>query len=54
MKPKAPCLNCEDRNPGCHSRCEKYISYKEDQIEYNKLKTKERFLNSVTKGNIYY
>lgn len=54
MKPKAPCLNCEDRNPGCHSRCEKYISYREKQIEYNKLKAKERMIDSVAKSKVYF
>ena len=24
---KAPCENCPDRHPGCHSECEKYIAY---------------------------
>lgn len=54
MKPKAPCLKCENRNPGCHSRCEKYIDYKKKQFEYNQLKSKERLINSVAKNKIYY
>ena len=24
---KAPCLNCEDRQVGCHSNCEAYLSW---------------------------
>lgn len=24
----APCKDCEDRELGCHSKCEKYIEYK--------------------------
>ena len=28
----APCKDCKDRNPGCHSKCEKYIAFdKENQ-----------------------
>lgn len=27
---KAPCLGCEDRSGGCHSLCEKYLTYKKD------------------------
>lgn len=34
-KPKGPCLDCADRCVGCHSECEKYISWKE---EYGKAK----------------
>ena len=29
MKPKSPCLGCEDRVLYCHSNCEKYIEFKE-------------------------
>lgn len=30
-KVKAPCKDCEDREPGCHSKCEKYIEYSKDR-----------------------
>lgn len=26
----APCKDCKDRAPGCHSRCEKYIAFTEE------------------------
>ena len=35
MKPTAPCKDCEDRHSGCHSECEKYKAFKEEQ--YDKL-----------------
>jgi hypothetical protein len=54
VKPKAPCLKCEDRNPGCHSRCEKYIDYKKKQFEYNQLKAKERMIDNIAKDRLYY
>ena len=25
---KAPCLNCEDRVAGCHSKCDRYKAYR--------------------------
>lgn len=25
----APCKDCPDRSPGCHSRCERYKAYRE-------------------------
>lgn len=24
---KGPCKDCQDRHPGCHAQCEKYIAY---------------------------
>lgn len=28
----APCKDCKDRTPGCHTKCEKYIAFdKENQ-----------------------
>ena len=32
----APCKDCPDRKPGCHSVCERYLDYrrnKDEQIE---------------------
>lgn len=26
---KSPCKDCENRNPGCHVKCEKYQGYRE-------------------------
>lgn len=28
LQGKSPCLNCTDRQPGCHSICEKYKEWK--------------------------
>ena len=28
----SPCKDCKDRYLGCHSKCEKYIEYKENKI----------------------
>ena len=27
---KAPCKDCKDRNPMCHSTCENYIQFKKE------------------------
>lgn len=34
-RPKAPCLNCENRHPGCHSECEDYIAYQKANREFS-------------------
>lgn len=44
---KVPCYKCECRIVGCHSTCEKYISYRKDMDEQNKLIQKNRNLNSL-------
>lgn len=35
---EAPCLNCQDRQIGCHGKCEKYLKYaaKERRAKYLK------------------
>ena len=42
---KFPCLKCQDRKPGCHSQCEKYLKAKAINDEKNehrkKIKTAE-------------
>lgn len=34
MKPKAPCKDCEKREPGCHGRCEEYEAFKDKAFQY--------------------
>lgn len=30
IKPKSPCYGCEERDAGCHSKCEKYADWKKE------------------------
>lgn len=41
-KPKAPCLNCENRQVNCHSKCKAYKQFKYENDLYNKELQKER------------
>lgn len=43
LKPLAPCKGCEKRRAGCHSECEEYRAYIEDQKKYKELKYTERW-----------
>ena len=36
MLPKPPCKNCEQRQVGCHSSCEKYIKWKSEYVSQRK------------------
>ena len=49
MKPKAPCLNCSDRRLGCHSKCDKYIWFRERLDILNKQESEARLLESDIK-----
>ena len=42
MKPKAPCLNCEDRHALCHSTCKKYLYFRHELNKINKEESKRR------------
>lgn len=46
---KVPCKDCPDRNPGCHSTCAAYISYRAEldkiNAEKNENKKFEDFFN---------
>lgn len=35
---KTPCLNCADRQIGCHGKCKKYDLYKEELEREKELK----------------
>ena len=49
MIPKAPCLNCPDRAPACHSSCEKYISFRKEKDRINDIRLEERLIDRATK-----
>ena len=34
---KAPCVNCQNRQVGCHSKCQSYLEY---QAKNNAVRTK--------------
>ena len=34
----APCKNCPDRKPRCHTVCEKYVAFEEQKKEEYKAK----------------
>lgn len=38
----APCKDCVDRHPGCHSECERYAEYSNERAEMLKGRKSER------------
>lgn len=42
---KNPCHNCEERELGCHGRCERYIEWANERRVLREKATAERILN---------
>ena len=38
----APCKNCQDRELGCHGKCEKYISFCNENEKIKQMRFKEQ------------
>ena len=41
-KPQGPCRGCEDRAEGCHAKCERYETFREELREYQRKVYQER------------
>lgn len=39
--PEAPCHNCPDRHPKCHSECERYLAFVEERAKVRKVMADE-------------
>lgn len=55
---KPPCKNCNERNVGCHARCEKYLAW---QVGHEALKKKihmEKMMDGrsdwIRSGTLYH
>ena len=47
VRPKAPCLNCQNRKIGCHDICEKYQIYRREQDDFNLFYNAEKNFERV-------
>ena len=45
--PNAPCLGCEKRYLGCHSKCEEYIDFKNKSQEANQRIANKKAFEAV-------
>lgn len=50
-KHQAPCLGCENRELGCHSKCNKYKQYSDALAKY---KEQERAIKKKEGGYVEY
>lgn len=48
----APCKDCPDREVGCHSKCSRYLNWKEQNEATKRAKALEREANSYMYENI--
>lgn len=44
----APCINCCDREVGCHSKCDKYKKFRSDLDEKNRINKEIKDKQSTT------
>jgi hypothetical protein len=47
IKKKSPCLNCPDRFPGCHGKCETYAAWKEPFVRIREIRARENEADNV-------
>ena len=45
----APCKDCPNRYPRCHTECKAYIAYSRERIELNRARYAEREIMSDNK-----
>lgn len=38
----APCKDCAERHPRCHSECEKYAEFNAERVEYREARKQGR------------
>lgn len=48
----APCLHCEDREPGCHGRCERYAKWVAPILKAREARYKELDANNYEKERL--
>jgi len=52
MSAQAPCLDCNDRELGCHSKCRLYLKFIKERAKENELIKNERNKDALTIGHI--
>ncbi len=45
----APCKDCADRGPGCHSKCGKYIAYRSRLTARSEYIRKQKELEALSR-----
>ena len=48
----APCKGCEERELGCHSKCERYIAFHEFREDIRRKKEAERLLGKYKREQV--
>lgn len=43
----APCKDCQDREPGCHGKCEKYKEFREALDKENAKRKEEIYIDAT-------
>lgn len=52
MLPTNPCKDCEDREVGCHGRCEMYQAYRSELDQVKQVIRTQKETEAVTDGYV--
>lgn len=44
---KTPCYKCTEREVGCHSKCDRYIEFREKLDKENKARLEDKYAGAV-------
>lgn len=47
MKLNSPCLNCENREPGCHGKCREYNDWQNERLAKKREENAEKYKDRV-------
>lgn len=48
----APCKDCKNRHPKCHSECDKYAAFKKRLEDIHKEEAKQREIHEMTLNSL--
>lgn len=52
QRPTSPCKECEEREVGCHGRCEKYQAYRSELDKVTQVIREQKEAEAVTDGYV--
>lgn len=50
---EVPCNGCEERQVGCHAKCQKYMEYRENRIQNHRKVVSEKIKVSTNRQYMF-
>jgi hypothetical protein len=48
LKPEAPCKDCPNRNPYCHSSCKEYLQFRSNLNRHNAIERRKAIIERAS------